>query len=328
MADTRTRRRFLVLAMVIILAGAGIAAVLLTRKPEAAPVKPAPVAGPPAGIVTIGADPSGTGSVLYVHDPLTGALTRTLTLPDTVLHPTNLGQFTPDLSLVTWRDPDTIHVAQLRGDRYEQIAAWGPDQLHNGITAQYESLAMAPDGRVWAKATLRAGDARQIEVLSFDPAHPTAPARMERGNDVPAGFDRTGTSASPARLPITGAPGTTATVLTTTAELLPGDVTVTASAHDELHLSCPEQLEASTLLCFSAQTSRYGRVAVLRRNAGGLALDTIVPATEAPVDAVLLSPDHSQLRMRTSTGWRGVRLDGTPVTVAPLAHPDGPLAWR
>ncbi len=330
MASARTRRLIAVGATVAVLAVVAVIAFLKTRPAGPGPIAqpPAP-SGPPKGIVTLTADPAGAGTLLHVHNPLTGALTRTLTLLDDRLTDGDRRLFNADLTRVAWRDPSTIHVAELRGDRYEEIAAWGPERVLDQAEAEYDSLILAPDGRVWVQATLRAGTTRQTKVVSFDPTHPTAAPRAETVAEPPAGFDRRGTPAESATLPVGGEDASTAVVLATAAELLPSDVTITSAGRDDAKLTCPAQLDPTALLCYSSQTPRYGRVVELRLDPATrtLAIREVATNSERPVQGLLLAPDRSEMRLITSTGWNGVRLDGTPTASPAPAHPDRPLAW-
>lgn len=333
MSSTSSRRRIAVAAAVAVLVLAAAAAVMILKLRDREPVPPAAPQGPPAGIITIAAAATGNSSVLSAHDPATGAVTRTVTLPVVGLDASSRRQFSADLSVVTWTDGKTLRAARLQGDRYDEVAAWGSDPLTDGVSTEYGSPVIAPNGRIWVQAIQQAGAQRLVRVVSMDPAAPADRPRVEEGDEPPPAFDRAGTPGAAATVALTNDPSSSASLLSTTTELLPGDVDITTAEGGPLRYTCPVQVDPTAVACYATARSAYGTVVELRVN-GDKKTATVRPvagARERPAQALLMSPDRRELRLLTSEGWKAVDWATSTSLKTTAALPDVPkqiLDWR
>lgn len=329
-ATSRRRTTVAVAAAVLVLAAAIAVTILALRDPESVP-PPAPV-GPPVGVITIAAAAAGGSSVLSVHDPATGAVTRTVQVPAVGLDTSSRRQFSADLSLLTWTDGQTLRAARLQGDRYDEVAAWGSDSVADGISAQYDAPIIAPDGRIWVRAVQQAGTQKLAQVVSVNPAAPAERPRIEAGDEPPTAFDRAGTPGAVTTVALTNDTSANATLLSTSTELLPGDIDISTVDGEPLQYSCPVQLDPDAVACYASTRAGYGTVVEVRVDSGRktATVRPVAGAGQRPAQALLMSPDRREVRVLTSEGWKALDWATSASTSAP-ALPTDPkqiLDWR
>jgi hypothetical protein len=306
------------------------------RPGERGKLSPQARSGPPpapAGIVTVTSSAGAPVSLLAFHDPTTGRVTRTATAP--AAGSTDRQHFSADFTVFVWTDLSGVHVAHLTKTGYVEVAYRTPS-LNPDYTSQWEHAVVNPaTGRVWFverdTSVSRGGQsAMSIRVMSIDPNVAGDQPRVEQaeGRDTTPLFDAAGAPGQERNVKLAGDPTVHATLVTSNARVVSGTLTVPGNAKYD----CPAPLDSATLICYpDVRRAPYGSVAELRFDPGSqqATIRQLLPTLDSPIQGLLVSPDRTQLRLRTQTGWLGVALSdaGTPQPVALQEPADVPLAW-
>ncbi len=304
--------------------------------PLAVPASSGPIDVPVTGLLTFSTNDSARQSTLFVHDPATGKVTRSLTVPGILPYATDSLQsasdirsrFTADWNMVTWAGDGEVYVAQREADSYIGRHSWKRQDSFNQGRLSYRSPTFNPHtGRIWFREDPdRDGKSR---VLSVDPLNPTTPPKVEQANLTTAlQFDNNGSLGTPLSLPLLGNWDTTskANVIHTLAGVLSATVHVSKGSFG-IDYTCqyqPHHKTTTSLMCYTErQDGPFGSIATLTINTtqNSAELRQTVPNAGEDVEQVLISSDERQAVIELS-GHKWVK------TTLDSAGPQQPIALQ